>query len=148
MPGLLPVLCHGPALWSFPSGSGGGSPCMLCHSRLLHHPPLTGISVFLQSRLLSPSGLPDVDLAAAACDTIYTLDCLPRGNVSLILVNIELRVHLDLKTTLMLNFLQTYLHSSQPHRVSQPVVPSPPPVPRHSCSCLLFPVWMGQKHCG
>ena len=35
-------------------------PCMLCYSWLLHHPPLTSILVFLQSRLQSLSGLPNV----------------------------------------------------------------------------------------
>ena len=46
-------------------------PRMLCYSWLLHHPPLTGISVFLQSHLQSLSGLPDVDLATAAGNMIY-----------------------------------------------------------------------------
>ena len=49
----------------------GDSPTHAPHGRLLHHPPLAGISVLLQFHLQSPSGLPDVDLAAAAGDMIY-----------------------------------------------------------------------------
>ena len=44
-----------------------------------------------------------------------TLDCLPGGNVSFTLINIKRRVCLDLKTTLMLNFLQTCLISQLTH---------------------------------
>jgi len=36
---------------------------MLYYSRLLHHPPLVGISVFLQSHLQSPFGLSNVDFS-------------------------------------------------------------------------------------
>ena len=57
------------------------------------------------------------------------------------MVNIEQRVCPDLKTTLMLNFLQTRLMSPAlipAIRVSPPVVLSPPPIPHHSCLCLLF----------
>ena len=46
-------------------------PHVFRYSWLLHHPPLAGISVFLQPRLQSPFGFSDVDLAAAAGDTIY-----------------------------------------------------------------------------
>ena len=71
----------------------------------LHHPPLADIPVFLQSHLQSPSGLPNVELQAIR---YTTLDCLPRGDVSLTLVNFEQRVCPDLKTTLMLNFPEGY----------------------------------------
>ena len=80
--------------------------CSTTAMQLLHHPPLPDISVFFQFRLQSQFGLSDVDLAATAGDT------LPQGSVSFTLVNIERRVHPDLKTTLMLNFLQTHLMSS------------------------------------
>ena len=53
-------------------------PCMLHYSWLLHHHPLTGITVFLQSCLQSPSGLPNVDLAAAAGDTLYHIGLLTK----------------------------------------------------------------------
>ena len=87
-------------------------PCMLHYSWLFCHPPLTGITVFRQSRFQSPFGLPNVDLAAVAGDTIYYIELLlSRGSVSLALVNIKQRVCPDLKTTLMLNFLQTCLMS-------------------------------------
>ena len=46
-------------------------PRVFRYSWLLHHPPLAGISVFLQPRFQSQFGLSDVDLAAAAGDTIY-----------------------------------------------------------------------------
>ena len=73
---------------------------MLRYSWLLHHPPLAGILVFLQSYLQPLFGLSDVDLAGIR---YTTLDCLPRGNyVSFTLVNIKWRVHPELKTTLML----------------------------------------------
>ena len=39
--------------------------------QLFHHLLLAGMSVFLQSRLRSPSGHPNVDLATAAGDKIY-----------------------------------------------------------------------------
>ena len=80
-----PVLCHDPALWSPPNGSGGDSlPLMLRYSQLLIHPPLTSISVLLgaprcsvllQSHLQSPS---NVDLAIAAGDTIYHIGLLTK----------------------------------------------------------------------
>ena len=41
--------------------------------------------MFLQFRLQSPSDLPYVDLAAVQGIRYTTLDCLPRGNVSLTL---------------------------------------------------------------
>ena len=103
------VLCHGPTLWSPPSGSGGDSSTHAPLQLTSPSSPPAGISVFLRSCLQSLSGLPNVDLAAAAGDTIYHMDCLPRGNVSFTLVNIGRRVCPDLKTTLMLNFLQTSL---------------------------------------
>ena len=66
-----PVLCHGPVWWSPPSGSGGGAPTHAPLQPTSPSSPLAGISVFLQSRLQSPFCLSDVDLAAAAGDTIY-----------------------------------------------------------------------------
>ena len=53
-------------------------PRMLRYSGLLHHTPLAGISVFFQSRLQSLFGLSDVDLAAAAGDTIYHIGLFTR----------------------------------------------------------------------
>ena len=50
------------------------------------NPPLADISVFLQSRLQSLSGLTWPQLQGIR---YTTLDCLPRGNASLIFVNIE-----------------------------------------------------------
>jgi len=43
-------------------------PCMLCHTQLLCHPFPAGNPVFIHSRLQSPFGLPNVNLAAAAQD--------------------------------------------------------------------------------
>ena len=72
-----PVLCHGPALWFPSSGSGGDSPTLaLLH--LISPSSLAAISMFLQSCLQSPSGLPNVDLAAAAGDTIYHIGLLTK----------------------------------------------------------------------
>ena len=65
-------------------------PCMFRYSWLHHHPPLTGIPVFLQSRLQFPFGLSDVDLGAAVGDTIYHIGLFT-------MVNIEQRVHPNLK---------------------------------------------------
>ena len=52
-------------------------PRVLHYSRLLRHPPLAGILMFLQSCLQSPSGLPDVDLASSR-DTIYYIGLLSK----------------------------------------------------------------------
>ena len=144
-----PVFSHGLALWSPPSGSVGGSPM---HAPLQptspSFPSLAGILVFLQSRFQS---LLDVDLAApAAAGVQHTIfNCLLTGNVSLTLVNIEQRVCLDLRLLWYWTFYKHgwCLHSSQPHRVSPLVVPSPPSGPCPGCSCLLFPVWVEQKCC-
>ena len=88
-------------------------PCMFRYSWLLHHPPLAGISVFLQPRLQSPFGLSDVDLAAAAGDTIYNIGLFTRRQCILHFGQYRMEtVRPDLKTTLMLNFLQTHLMSS------------------------------------
>ena len=70
-------------------------PRMFHYSWLLHHPPLAGISVFLQPHLQSLFGLSDVDLAELQGIWYTTLDCLPGGNVSFTLVNIERRVRTE-----------------------------------------------------
>ena len=64
-----PVLCHGPVLWSPHSWLDGDSPTHVRYSWLLHL--LAGISVFLQSCLQSPSGLPDVDMATFWCAVFW-----------------------------------------------------------------------------
>lgn len=46
-------------------------PCMLCHSQLLCHPFLTGIPVFLQSRLQAPFGPSNINQVTAAQYMVY-----------------------------------------------------------------------------
>ena len=71
-PITVPVLCHGPAQWSPPSGSSGGSPM---HVTLQLTSPPAGICMGV---VLSLSDLPDVDLAIAAGDTIYHIGLLAK----------------------------------------------------------------------
>ena len=85
---------------------------MLHYNRLLHNPLLAGISVFYQSHLQSLFCLSNIIWPQLQGIRYTTLDCLPRGSVSLTLVNIEEKIRLHLKITLMLNFLQTRLMSS------------------------------------
>ena len=66
---IPPVLCHGPALWSPPSGQW----VVVSHVYAplqpisMSSPSGTGIPLFLPSRLQSPSGLPNVDLGGHNC---------------------------------------------------------------------------------
>ena len=69
-----PVLCHGPALWGPPSGSDGDSPM---HASLQLTSPSSPSRRHLSVPLLS-SGLPYIDLAAAAGDTIYHIGLLTK----------------------------------------------------------------------
>ena len=86
---MASVLCCGPGLWSPPSGLSGGSPM---HGLLL---PSSCIP-FSQASLCSFNLVSSLQLVSP----MYTwpqlqgmqytiLDCLPRGNVSFALVNIE-----------------------------------------------------------
>ena len=83
-------LCHGPALWSPPSGPGGGSPM---HAPLQltspsppsqRHPSVTSVSSPVS--VWSPRCRPKPQLQGIQ---YTTLDCLRRSSVSLTLVNIE-----------------------------------------------------------
>ena len=105
-----PVLCHGPVQWSPPSGlSGAHAPLQLISpsSPSCRHPSVPSVS--------SPASVWSLWCRLGRSCRGYDIPhwiCLPGGNVSFTSVNIERRVLPELKTTLMLNFLQTCLMSS------------------------------------
>ena len=110
---LLSSLCHGPALWYPPSGSDGDSP--------MHAPlPLTSPSSPSHRYPSVPSVSSPVSVWPPRCRPCHSCrgydiphwTAYQMGYVSLTLVNIARRIRPDLKTTLMLNFLQTCQMSS------------------------------------
>ena len=100
------LLCHGPVLLSPPSGLGGDLPCTLHYRWFLPVIPFSQVSqCFISSLCLvcRRYGIPHWIIYARV---MYSWPYSTLSGES------------ALKTTLMLDFLQTCPHSSWPHRVS------------------------------